>query len=165
MPNAEGPPEWPGQTVEVQPGTARFELVLGLAARILSQDRALTASFPAARESHVLGAFDGARCVGFLRYLIQVIGADEGRPPVMDHGTALTEGYVEAFGVDPQVRRRGVGTALQEEARRRCRGAGCYQTRSRSPVTSTENYALKLAAGYVVQPSNENDSYYFLIRL
>jgi hypothetical protein len=37
--------------------------------------------------------------------------------------------------------------------------------RSRSPVTSTENYALKLAAGYVVQPSNENDSYYFLIRL
>jgi GNAT superfamily N-acetyltransferase len=165
MHNAEVPPEWPGQLVEVQPGTARFELVLGLAARILSQDRALTASFPAARESHVLGAFDGAQCVGFLRYLIQVIGADEGRPPVMDHGTALTEGYVEAFGVDPQVRRRGLGTALQEEARRQCRAAGCFQMRSRSPVNSTENYALKLAAGYVVQPSNENDSYYFLIRL
>jgi hypothetical protein len=37
--------------------------------------------------------------------------------------------------------------------------------RSRSPVTSVENYALKLAAGYVVQPSAENDSYYFILRL
>jgi hypothetical protein len=37
--------------------------------------------------------------------------------------------------------------------------------RSRSPVTSAENYALKIAAGYVLHPSEENDSYYFLIRL
>jgi hypothetical protein len=32
-------------------------------------------------------------------------------------------------------------------------------------VTSVENYALKLAAGYVLHPSRENDSYYFLMRL
>ncbi len=37
--------------------------------------------------------------------------------------------------------------------------------RSRSPVTSTENYALKLAAGYVLTPSEQNDSYYFLLKL
>jgi hypothetical protein len=37
--------------------------------------------------------------------------------------------------------------------------------RSRSPVTSAENYALKIAAGYVLHPSEENDSYYFLRRL
>jgi GNAT superfamily N-acetyltransferase len=165
MRDAEVPPESPGQVAEVQPGTAEFELILGLGARILSQDRALTTAFPAARESHVLGAFSGGQCMGFLRYLIQVIGADEGRPPVMYDGTALAEGYVEAFGVDPHVRRRGVGTALQEQARRQCQAAGCYQMRSRSPVTSTENYALKIAAGYVVQPSTQNDSYYFLIRL
>jgi hypothetical protein len=30
--------------------------------------------------------------------------------------------------------------------------------RSRSPVTSGENYALKIAAGYVLHPSDENDS-------
>ena len=166
MPDADMPPEPPPVAVaEVQPGTAEFELVLGLGARILSQDRALTTAFPAARESHVLGAFTAGQCIGFLRYLIQVIGADEGRPPLLYRGAPLTEGYVEAFGVDPHVRRRGVGTALQEQARRRCRAAGCYQMRSRSPVTSTENYALKLAAGYLVQPSTENDSYYFLIRL
>jgi hypothetical protein len=37
--------------------------------------------------------------------------------------------------------------------------------RSRSPITSTENYALKLAAGYVLSPSEQNDSYYFLLKL
>jgi GNAT superfamily N-acetyltransferase len=110
----------------------------------------------------VLGAFDDSRCVGFLRYLIQVIGAEEGRPPVLHNGAPLREGFVEAFGVDPRLRRRGIGTALQRHAARQCRDAGCHQMRSRSPVTSAENYALKVAAGYVLHPSSENDSYYFL---
>jgi GNAT superfamily N-acetyltransferase len=139
--------------------------VLGLAARVLAQDRHLTSHLSAAQESHVLGAFDGSRCVGFLRYLIQVIGAEEGRPAVMHNGAPLREGFVEAFGVDPQLRRRGIGTELQRHAARLCRDAGCYQMRSRSPVTSAENYALKVAAGYVLHPSHENDSYYFLRRL
>jgi hypothetical protein len=56
-------------------------------------------------------------------------------------------------------------TALQQHAARRCRTADCCQMRSRSPVTSTENYALKIAAGYVLHPSHENDSYYFLLHL
>ena len=28
-----------------------------------------------------------------------------------------------------------------------------------------EHYSLKIAAGYVLHPSHENDSYYFLSRL
>jgi GNAT superfamily N-acetyltransferase len=150
---------------EVQPGTIPFDDVLGLAGRVLAQDRHLTSGFPAAQESHVLGAFNGSRCVGFLRFLIQVIGAEEGRPAVMYNGAPLREGFVEAFGVDPQVRRRGIGTMLQRHAARQCQSAGCYQMRSRSPVTSVENYALKIAAGFVLHPSRENDSYYFLRRL
>lgn len=146
-------------------GTKDFEQVLTLAARVQAQDRYLASRFPRAQESHVLGAFDGTRCVGFLRYLIQVIGAEAGRSAVIHNGEPLREGYVEAFGVDPQRRRRGVGTALQQHAARWCRTAGCYQMRSRSPVTSTENYALKIAAGYVLHPSHENDSYYFLLHL
>jgi GNAT superfamily N-acetyltransferase len=90
----------------------------------------------------------------FLRFLIQVLGAEAGRPAVIYNGESLKEGYVEAFGVDPQLRRRGIGTALKQHAG----VAGCYQMRSRSPVTSTENYALKIAAGYVLHPSHENDS-------
>jgi GNAT superfamily N-acetyltransferase len=158
----------PGRQVkvlEVQPGTAHFEQVLILAARVLAQDRYLASRIPHALESHVLAAFDDTRCAGFLRYLVQVIGAEEGRPAVMHNDEPLLEGYVEAFGVDPQRRRRGIGTALQQHAARRCRTAGCYQMRSRSPVTSAENYALKIAAGYVLHPSRQNDSYYFLLRL
>jgi GNAT superfamily N-acetyltransferase len=151
--------------VEVQPGTVRFDNVLRLAAEVQSQDRYLTSEFPTAMASHVLGAFSGSRCAGFLRYLIQVIGAEEGRPAVMHNGLPLTEGFVEAFGVDPELRRQGVGTALQQCAAQQCRNAGCYQMRSRSPVTSVENYALKIAAGYVLHPSHENDSYYWLLRL
>ena len=165
MNDAKAKPELLVRVVEVRPGTARFEKALGLAAQVLAQDRHLTSVFPAAETSHVLGAFDGAQCVGFLRYLIPVIGADEGRPAVMHHRAPLKEGYVEAFGIDPQLRRRGVGTALQQHAAQRCRNTGCYQMRSRSPVTSGENHALKIAAGYVLHPSGENDSYYFLLRL
>ena len=153
------------QVLEARPGTAHFEQVLILAARVLAQDRSLASRIPHALESHVLAAFDGTRCTGFLRYLVQVIGAEEGRPAVIHDGEPLLEGYVEAFGVDPHRRRRGIGTALQQDAARRCRTAGCYQMRSRSPVTSTENYALKIAAGYVLHPSRQNDSYYFLLRL
>ena len=158
-------PKTNAQVAEVLPSTARFADALELASRVLAQDRDLTSVFPAAQESHVLAVFQGGRCAGFLRYLIQVIGAEEGRPAVTYNGAVLKEGYVEAFGVDPQRRRHGVGTALQEHAMRQCRLAGCFQMRSRSPVTSVENYALKLAAGYVLDPSRENDSYYFLVRL
>ena len=101
---------------EVQAGTAAFEEVRILAARVLAQDRYLVSRVPQAQESHVLGAFDGTRCAGFLRYLIQVIGAEAGRPAVIHNGEPLREGYVEAFGVDPQRRRRGIGTALQQRA-------------------------------------------------
>jgi hypothetical protein len=68
------------QVREVQPGTSGFERVLALAAGVLAQDRYLVSRFPHTQESHVLGAFDGTQCAGFLRYLIQVIGAEAGRP-------------------------------------------------------------------------------------
>jgi GNAT superfamily N-acetyltransferase len=122
---------------------------------VLAQDRYVTWHFPDALESHVLGAYYGARCVGFLLFLIQVLRAEAGRRPVIHNGESLKEGYVEAFGVDPQLRRRGIGTALQQHAAQQCRIAGCYQMRSRSPVTSTENYALKIAAGMSCIPARK----------
>jgi GNAT superfamily N-acetyltransferase len=132
----------PVQVKDVQPGTAGFELVLALAVRVLAQDRYVTWHFPDALESHVLG-------------LIQVLGAEAGRRAVIHNDESLKEGYVEAFGVDPQLRRRGIGTALQQHAAQQCRIAGCYQMRSRSSVTSTENYALKIAAGMSCIPARK----------
>jgi hypothetical protein len=49
----------PGRQVpvrEVQPGTAHFEQVLILAARVLAQDRNLTSRIPHALESHLLAS-------------------------------------------------------------------------------------------------------------
>jgi GNAT superfamily N-acetyltransferase len=143
----------------------RFDAVLRLASSILEQDRYLVRDYPHALESHVLAAFFRDACAGFLRLLVQVIGSEEGRPPVLHQGTPLTEGFVEAFGVAPSARRRGIGTALQATAIEHSRSAGCWQMRSRSPVTSVENYALKLAAGYALHPSEQNDSYYFVLKL
>jgi hypothetical protein len=91
-------PGLPVQVRGVQPGRAGFELMLALAARVLAQDRYLTWHFPDALDSHVLGAYYGTRCVGFLRFLIQVLGAEAGRPAVIYNGESLKEGYVEHSG-------------------------------------------------------------------
>lgn len=129
----------------------------------LDQARYITAAPDVAASSVLLGAFTPEQCVGFLRFVIQVIGQGEQRPAIIGpHGQALTEGYVEAFGVLPTYRCQGIGEALQGFAIDYCRDQHCYQMRSRSPVTSVENYALKLKMGYAVHPSHENDSYYFI---
>lgn len=153
------------EVVDLSSDDERLDALTELAASVLEQDRYLTREYLHAIESHVLGAFQRDTPLGFLRFLVQVIGAEEGRPPVLRDGRALTEAYVEAFGVDPSARRRGIGSALQERSIRCARSAGCFQMRSRSPVTSIENYALKVAAGYVMSPSEQNDSYYFLLKL
>jgi GNAT superfamily N-acetyltransferase len=145
------------EVVPVATGSVRFDQVVALAGEVLAQDRYLKASLPHAEATVLLGAFRGDDCVGFLRYLVQWIGADCGRPPILRNGQRLREGYVEAFGVAPSARRQGIGEALQLHAMDQCR--------SRSPVTSVENYALKLKMGYVVHPSEQNDSYYFVLRL
>jgi hypothetical protein len=84
-------------------------LVLILAALVRAQDRYLASRIPHVLEPHVLAAFDGTRCVGFLPYLVQVIGAEEGRPAVMHNNQPLLEGYVEAFEIDQRRRGRGIG--------------------------------------------------------
>lgn len=145
----------------VKPDTPQFQAVLDVAEQ-LDQARYVTRDYAHADASFVLGAWLDHACVGFLRLLIQIIGRSEGRPPIMRANQALREGFVEAFGVLPQVRRHGIGQALQEYAIMQATQSECYQVRSRSPVTSVENYALKLKMGYAIQPSNENDSYYFI---
>jgi GNAT superfamily N-acetyltransferase len=136
-----------------------------LAAQVLGQDRYLARDYPTASETLLLGAFDPERCLGFLLFLVQIVGSDAGRPPVRVGEAVLTEGYVQAFGVAHADRRTGIGRLLQNTAIEYARRVGCYQMRSRSPISSSENYAMKLSMGYVLHPSDENDSYYFLLKL
>jgi GNAT superfamily N-acetyltransferase len=149
------------EVVEVQENTAAYANLL------LVADQLNQAKYIARQEEHIqasilLGAFMENRCIGFLRFIVQVIGSDQGRPPIMQAGHALMEGYVEAFAVIPEYRRQGVGQTMQNRAIALCKQRGCYQIRSRSPITSQENYALKLKMGYAIHPSHENDSYYFI---
>ncbi|MBV9788660.1 MAG: GNAT family N-acetyltransferase [Chloroflexi bacterium] len=146
---------------EVQPHTRAYHDLVQ-AADQLDQAKYIAALVPHSDESLLLGAFDDEQCVGFLRLLIQVIGREYARSPIVVASAPLREGYVEAFGVLPAHRRCGIGQRLQALAIELCRERGCYQIRSRSPITSVENYALKLKLGYALQPSHENDSYYFI---
>ena len=63
---------------EVMPGSERFEVLLDLAESVLAQARYVVSEVPTAFDSHVLGAFDGSGCVGFLRYIVQVIRSRRG---------------------------------------------------------------------------------------
>jgi GNAT superfamily N-acetyltransferase len=150
---------------EVVPSTAAYDAVLQLAEAV-DQKRYLVREYPHAKQRILLGAFDDiGRPVGFLFTLVQVLGEEEGRSPVLLNGNVLLESYVEAFGVLPELRRMGIGQALQETAIQIASDLGCYQVRSRSPASAHENYGLKLKMGYVIHPSNENDSYYFIRKL
>ena len=60
----------------------------------------------------------------------------------------------------PAARRHGIGQRLQARAMVLCQQRHCYQIRSRSPITSYENYALKLKLGFGVHPSADTDSSY-----
>ena len=147
--------------IEVEEQSTAYDDLLQLAGQ-LAQARYIPVQEAHIDEAILLGAFVGQRCVGFLRLLIQVIGRDRGRPPLTHAGQLLREGYVEAFGVAPAARRQGIGQRLHERAMALCQQRHCYQIRSRSPITSHENYALKLKLGFAVHPSADNDSYYFI---
>lgn len=147
--------------VEVRENTDAYRDLLAVAVQI-DQARYVPVKETHIQESLLLGAFVEYECVGFLRVLVQIIGSDEGRPPIKDAGEPLREGYVMAFAVVPHYRRQSIGQQLQERAITLCHQRGCYQIRSRSPITSYENYALKLKMGYAIHPSDKNDSYYFI---
>jgi ribosomal protein S18 acetylase RimI-like enzyme len=149
------------EVVEVRDSTDAYTELLDVACQ-LNQAKYIPVREHHIDESILLGAFFHQRCVGFLRFLIQVIGSDQGRSPIISAGQPLREGYVEAFGVLPEHRRQRIGQQMQEHAIKLCQVRTCYQIRSRSPITSYENYALKLKMGYAIHPSHENDSYYFI---
>jgi len=149
---------------ELVPGSAGLASALRLADE-LGQRKYLERAYPSTDRTILLGALAGDEAVGFLLLLLQVIGREEGRPPLLVDEAPLREGYVNAFGVAEAHRRRGTGKRMQRVAISICEREGCYQMRSRSPTSAVENYALKLDMGYTVHPSSENDSYFFLKKL
>lgn len=149
---------------QVSPSTALHSEILEIS-DVLNQKKYLVQDYPNATQRVLLGAVEADSAVGFLLALVQVLGKDEHCSPILMNGEPLSECYVEAFGVLPVFRLRGIGRALQETAIELAKSLNCYQIRSRSPVTATENYQLKLKMAYAIHLSTENDSYFFIRRL
>ena len=118
--------------------------------------------------SHFLVAHQQGIPLGFLRYVIQYIGADADWSPIYLQGEVLTEAKVIAFGVAAANLRQGIGRCLQEVLIRRAAAAGCYQIRSRSDASHTANHQLKLSMGFAIHPLDkmgERDGAYFILPL
>lgn len=120
------------------------------------------------RSSQVLVATKSDQIVGFLRFVIQMIGADDDHDPVLMNGTPLIEAKVVAFGVVPECQRQGIGRALQRAALTLAKQRGCYQLRSHSSGTNSANHQLKLSMGFGVHPirrGDDNGGVYFVMPL
>lgn len=87
------------------------------------------------------------RVVGFLRFAIQPIGAEEKQPPL-----GVNEAKIHAFAVHPEARRRGIGTALQRRAIALAQELGCHQLASHTSYANGENLRIKLALGFCAAP-------------
>ena len=81
------------QLIEVQHDTVAYNDLIAVAEQ-LGQAKYIVAPMNYADESVLIGAYVDGLCVGFLRLLIEIIGSDAGRPPIMHAGSALVEGYV-----------------------------------------------------------------------
>lgn len=143
----------------------RWDEALALVAELQQADWvAMTA--PWHHSSHLLVALQDWAVAGFLRFVVQEIGPELDRPPVLFDGRPLIEAKVLAFGVLPAFRRRGIGRRLQETAIERASSLGCYQVRSHSSGANMENHRLKLALGFGVHPivRDEDTTGVFFVR-
>jgi GNAT superfamily N-acetyltransferase len=123
---------------------------------------------PYHRSSHLLVALVGEEIAGFLRFVVQPIGPELDRPPVMLDDEILMEAKVLAFASVPAFRRRGLGRALQEATIERAVALGCHQVRSHSGGSNVANHRLKLAMGFGVHPivrGDDKGGAYFILPL
>ncbi|HEY8602331.1 MAG TPA: GNAT family N-acetyltransferase [Thermomicrobiales bacterium] len=152
--------EWP-------PDHPRWPEVLAAVAA-LGQEAWVAATAPWHRSAHLLVALHGGALVGFLRFVVQAIGPELGRPPVILDGQTLTEAKVLAFGVLPESRGRGIGRALQEAVIARATELGCHQVRSHSGGSNVANHRLKLSLGFGIHPivrGEDTTGAYFILPL
>lgn len=119
-------------------------------------------------QSIMLVAYHENMPLGFLRFVIQHIGTEDDLPAIQYKNNRLSEAKVIAFGVVPEYRRQGIGKALQLAMIDRSRRENCYQIRSHSSLSYTQNHDLKLSLGFGVHPlpsSPKRDGYYFVLPL
>src|ERR1051326_7877833 len=135
------------QIVQWTPDHPRFAELMSVFDPSRDGER-LAVDFEWDTQSLVLVALRENVPVGVLKMVVHPIGADNKCGPYRDRNTILTEAKVLEFGVRADMRRQGIGTALQRAAIARARELGCYQLRSHSGGDRAENHALKIAMGF-----------------
>ena len=143
------------QLEQWQPTHARWAELVALT-QLVGEARWLTVKFEWHQSSHVLVALVNDTVAGYLRFVVQPIGADAGCELVQWRGAVLNEAKVLGFGVLPQFRRLGIGRNLQQHAIQTATKLGCYQLRSHSSGKNIANHQLKLSMGFAVHPVERN---------
>jgi len=100
----------------------------------------------------VLVAHAPEAVVGFLRLVIQEIGADEGLPSRKMGNEVLREGKILAFGVSPAFRQSGVGTALLDRACLIGRCESLFQLRAHSSGENAAAHRVLMNIGFGNHP-------------
>lgn len=138
----EAPPRWADfvQCLE-QTAPEQAPFVLGESARHLP--------------CHLLVALQEAQVVGFLRFGVQPIAAEEDCPPLALDGVPLTEAKIHAFAVREECRGHGIGTALQRRAIAVAGQMGCHQLASHSSYEREANCHVKLSLGFCALPERQ----------
>lgn len=149
-----------------QPRHPRWEELLAFVAS-LNQAGWVAFQAPFHRGSHLFVALDEAQAIaGFIRYVVQEIGADAELPAVQLANAPLLEAKILAFAVAESHRRQGIGRALQLEVLRRAKAQQLYQVRSHSSGRNQANHQLKLALGFAVHPiargADDRGAYYIM---
>jgi len=108
-------------------------------------------------DRHYLAVLLEDAVVGHISLLVSDLSAPQTEPddapfPLVLHGRVLRETWVETFAVEDDMRRRGIGRALQLAALDLTRRLDCYQMHSWSTLDKAENYALKLSLGFAAHP-------------
>jgi GNAT superfamily N-acetyltransferase len=112
--------------------------------------------------SHILAAIENDNIFGFIRFVVQQLGIDEERSPIIFGDKILFEAKVLSFGVKPEYRNKGIGRVLQMETMQVAKKLDCYQLRSKSNYEAKANYCLKISMGFGIHPYYKGDAVYFV---
>lgn len=119
-------------------------------------------------ENIAFGYYENDLLIGAIRYCIQDIGFEQKTPVIKHKGGILKEAKINAFAVERNYRNQGIGKQLQLKVIESAKQNGCSQVASYSTFDKVENYAVKLALGFCVQPEiqpNGTMGCFFLMKL
>lgn len=144
------------EVVCVEPGDTRFGEVVAHMKRT-DDWRHVRSNGQLRKGMMVIAALCGERAVGHISLRKQRIEIPADPPVSLYRGDeVLWESFVWTFSVEEPWRRRGLGTALQQEALELSRGLGCWQMRSWSSSNRNANHRLKTALGFCAVPTTQN---------